>query len=82
GLFNKEIKTVLLNGKRIGEIVKEEIGQEKFLEALPYFAVCENCGRIYTTKAYDFLPEENKILYACDGMEVKGRWLEGCGHKG
>ncbi len=73
---------MLLNGKRIGEIVKEEIGQEKFLEALPYFAVCENCGRIYTTKAYDFLPEENKILYACDGMEVKGRWLEGCGHKG
>lgn len=82
GLFNEEIKTILTNAKRIGEIVKEEVGQEKFLEALPYFAVCENCGRIYTTKAYDFLPEENKILYVCEGMEVKGRWLEGCGHKG
>jgi lysyl-tRNA synthetase class 1 len=82
GLFNKEIRTVLLNAKKIGEIVKEEIGQEKFLEALPYFAVCENCGRIYTTKAYEFLAKENKILYSCEGMEVKGRWLEGCGHKG
>ncbi|MEM3442324.1 MAG: lysine--tRNA ligase [Candidatus Bathyarchaeia archaeon] len=82
GLFNEEIKTVLLNAKRVGEIVKEEVGQEKFLEVLPYFAVCENCGRIYTTKAYEFLPKENKILYACEGMEVKGRWLEGCGHKG
>jgi len=82
GLFNEEIKTVLRNAKRIGEIVKEEVGQEKFLEALPYFAVCENCGRIYTTKAYEFLPKENRILYACEGMEVKGRWLEGCGHKG
>jgi len=82
GLFNEEIKTVLLNAKKIGEIVKEEVGQEKFLEALPYFAVCENCGRIYTTKAYEFLSEENKILYVCEGMEVKGRWLEGCGYKG
>jgi len=82
GLFNEEIKTILLNAKKIGEIVKEEVGQEKFLEALPYFAVCENCGRIYTTKAYDFLPEENKVLYKCEGMEVKGRWLEGCGHQG
>jgi lysyl-tRNA synthetase class 1 len=82
GLFNEEIRTLLLNAKKIGEIVKEEIGQEKFLEALPYFAVCENCGRIYTTKAYDFVAKENKILYSCEGMEVKGRWLEGCGHKG
>ncbi len=82
GLFNKEIKAILLSAKEIGKIIKEEVGQEKFLEALPYFAVCENCGRIYTTKAYDFLPKENKILYLCEGMEVKRRWLEGCGYKG
>jgi lysyl-tRNA synthetase class 1 len=82
GLFNSEIRTILLNAKKIGEIVKEEVGQEKFLEAIPYFAVCENCGRIYTTKAYEFLPTENKVIYSCEGMEVKGQWLEGCGHKG
>jgi lysyl-tRNA synthetase class 1 len=82
GLFNDEIRSILLNAKRIGEIVKEEVGQEKFLEALPYFAVCQNCGRIYTTKATEFLAEEDKVLYVCEGMEVKGRWLEGCGHKG
>jgi lysyl-tRNA synthetase class 1 len=82
GLFKDEIRTILVNAKKIGEIVKEEVGQEKFLEALPYFAVCENCGRIYTTKAYKFLPKEDKVLYICEGMEVKGQWLEGCGHKG
>ncbi len=82
GLFNEEIKRILVNAKKAGEIVKEEIGQEKFLESLPYFAVCENCGRIYTTKAYDFLPKENKILYSCEGMEIGRKWLEGCGHKG
>jgi lysyl-tRNA synthetase class 1 len=82
GLFNKEIETLLLNAKRVGEIVKEEVGQEKFVEALPYFAVCQNCGRIYTTKAYELMPKEKKILYKCEGMEIKKQWLEGCGHKG
>jgi len=82
GLFNEEIRKVLSGAKKIGEIVKEEVGQEKFLEALPYFAVCEKCGRIYTTKAYEFEPERGTIHYSCEGMEVKGKWLEGCGHKG
>jgi len=82
GLLNDEIKVLLQNAKRIGEIIKEEVGQEKFEEALPYFAICDNCGRIYTTKAYELLPKENKILYKCDGMEIKGQWFQGCGHRG
>ena len=82
GLFNKEIKTILTNAQRVGKIVQEEVGQEKFVEVLPYFPICSNCGRIYTTKAHTFLPEEDKILYSCEGMEVKGKWLEGCGHEG
>jgi len=82
GVFNEEIKTLLMNAKRVGEIVREEVGQEKFVEVLPYFPVCSNCGRIYTTKVHEFLPKEDKVLYTCEGMEVKGRWLEGCGHKG
>jgi len=82
GLFNKEIETLLGNAERIGEIIREEVGQEKYEEVLPYLPVCSNCGRIYTTKAYDFVPEEDKVLYTCEGMEIKGQWLEGCGHKG
>jgi len=82
GLLNNEIKTILSNAKQVGEIISEEVGQEKFEEALPYFAVCGNCGRIYTTKAYEFLPKEDKVLYSCEGMEIKGQWFKGCGHKG
>ncbi len=82
GVLDEEMKTILENNDRVGEIIKEEIGQEKYTETLPYFAVCESCGRIYTTNAYDYVPEEHKILYRCEGMEVKGRWLEGCGHEG
>jgi lysyl-tRNA synthetase class 1 len=82
GVFNKEIETILKNAKRAGEIIKEEVGQEKFEEKLPYFAICSNCGRIYTTTAYEFLPKENKVLYRCEGMEVKDQWFRGCGHEG
>ena len=82
GMLNKEVEALLLNAKKVGEIVKEEVGQERYIEVLPYFPICENCGRIYTTKALEFLPKENKVLYVCDGMEIKGRWIDGCGFKG
>jgi lysyl-tRNA synthetase class 1 len=82
GVLNKEIRTLLLNAKKVGEIVKEEVGQERYTEVLPYFAVCGSCGRLYTTKASEFLPDEGKVLYACEGMEIKGKWIEGCGFKG
>jgi lysyl-tRNA synthetase class 1 len=82
GLLNKEIDALLSNAKRVGEIVKEEVGQERYTEVLPYFPICGNCGRIYTTKALEYLPKENKVTYVCDGMEIKGKWLEGCGFKG
>jgi lysyl-tRNA synthetase class 1 len=82
GFLNNEIRTLLSNAKKVGEIVKEEVGQERYTEVLPYFPVCANCGRIYTTNASEYLPKENKVLYACLGMEIKGRWIEGCGFKG
>ena len=82
GVLNSEIRTLLLNAKKVGEIVKEEVGQERYTEVLPYFAVCGSCGRLYTTKASEFLSDEGKVLYACEGMEIKGKWIEGCGFKG
>jgi len=82
GLLKKEIEILLSNADKIGKIVREETEQEKYEETLPYFPICSSCGRIYTTKAYKFVPEENKVLYVCEGMEIKGKWLKGCGYKG
>ena len=82
GWFTKEIETILANASRVGEIVMEEVGQERYTEALPYFPVCSSCGRIYTTTAYEHVSREAKVLYKCKGMEIKGKWLEGCGYEG
>ncbi len=82
GALSDEIKAILENAKKVGEIVKEEVGQEKFVDVLPYFAICSNCGKIYTTKAHTFLSDENKVLYNCEGMQISKKWLEGCGYAG
>jgi lysyl-tRNA synthetase class 1 len=82
GLLLNEIRTILTNAKQVGEIVKEEVGQETYTEVLPFFAVCENCGRIYTTRAYSFDPKTDKVHYKCEGLEIRGRKIEGCGHEG
>ncbi len=89
GLLDEQIEKILMNAEKVGEIVKKITGQEKFVQMLPYFPVCENCGRIYTTRAYKLLPKEHKVLYVCD-QEFIGKNLntnkkiivKGCGHKG
>jgi lysyl-tRNA synthetase, class I len=82
GLFNQQIDKILSNAKRVGEIIKETMGQEKYTEVLPYFPVCQNCGRIYTTKALEYIRERHVVRYSCDGMELRGETLKGCGDKG
>lgn len=82
GLLTEEIRTILLNAKKVGQIVKEEVGQDRYIEVLPYFPVCKNCGQIYTTKATEFISEDNVVLYSCDGLEIGGRQIRGCDYKG
>jgi lysyl-tRNA synthetase, class I len=82
GIILPEIRTILANSQKVGEIVKEEVGQERYTERLPFFPVCAKCGRIYTTKAYKFEPKTDKVLYKCEGLEIRGKLIEGCGHEG
>ncbi len=82
GLLLKEIRTILTNAKKIGEIVKEEVGQETYTEVLPFFAVCEKCGHLYTTRAHKFDPKTDKVTYKCEGLEIRGRLIAGCGYEG
>jgi lysyl-tRNA synthetase class 1 len=43
---------------------------------LPYDAVCSNCGRLATTRAYSW--HDNYVEYVCEGCD----YVAGCGHKG
>ena len=82
GLYTTPTETILANSKLVGEIIQRELSQEKYVEQLPYFPVCDQCGRIYTTKAHEWIPKEGKITYKCEGVDLRGRWLEGCHYEG
>ena len=43
---------------------------------LPYDPLCERCGRLATTRAYDW--SGNHVAYRCEGCDYVG----GCGHEG
>ncbi len=82
GLFNEQIDKILRNAARVGQIIKETLGQKKYTETLPYFPVCKNCGRIYTTKSLEYIPERHVVTYVCEDVQLRVETLKGCGHKG
>jgi lysyl-tRNA synthetase class 1 len=82
GLLLKEIRDLLTDAQKVGQIVKEEVKQETYTEVLPYFAICEKCGHLYTTRAYRFDPKTDKVFYKCIGLEIKGKLIPGCGYEG
>ncbi len=82
GLFNNQIERILENAEKVGKIIRETLGQEKYTEVLPYFPVCAKCGRIYTTKALEYVSSSHTVRYECQGMELRGEMLKGCGFRG
>lgn len=82
GRLRDQISKILSNWQAIGEKIAELTGQQKFKTMLPYFPLCSNCGRIYTTQADSFDPKTNRVHYVCKGVSIKKRWFEGCGFEG
>jgi lysyl-tRNA synthetase class 1 len=82
GKLGKQAIILLKNAKRAGEIIKETTDQDKYLTVLPYHAICQNCGKIYTTRATNFDEKKGLVEYICEDDEIQGRMLEGCKHQG
>ena len=82
GLLKDQIHTILINSKKIGEKIAELSGQEKYKNILPYFAVCENCDKLYTTESIDYNSDEKKIKYRCNDATIGSNIVKGCGHEG
>jgi lysyl-tRNA synthetase class 1 len=82
GSLAAQIDIILRSGSRLGRKIAELVGQEKFTEVLPYFPVCENCGRLYTAVAMEYLPEEKRVSYSCREARIGKVDVSGCGHSG
>ena len=82
GLLKDQIHIILKNSRKIGEKISELTGQEKYQQNLPYFPVCVNCDKLYTTEAYEYIPDEKKIKYRCKNSIIGTQTISGCGHEG
>jgi len=82
GIYDDQIIKILDNVDAIGKAIEEITGQTKFQFQLPYFPICEKCGRIYLPKALKYEKETGKVLYKCEGAEIRKKFLKGCGYEG
>ncbi len=76
GKLNDEIRTSLEKSGKIREILDEYRSTPLPEDWLPYDPICQKCGRIATTRAYDW--EGDFVYYKCEGTD----YVEGCGHEG
>ncbi|MEM0232498.1 MAG: lysine--tRNA ligase [Candidatus Nezhaarchaeales archaeon] len=77
GTYLPWIRMALEKAGNIRTILLRVSGTSKPSDWLPYMPVCENCGKIGTTYAYDF--QGDKVLYECT-MDVG--YAKGCGYRG
>jgi len=78
GKMNEVIQQALENADTIRKIYKKVSGSDKPDDWLPISVVCEECGKIGTTKATSF--DGEKVSYICEKDMVS--WAKGCGQSG
>lgn len=80
GTFNGAIKIALDNAEKIKQIYSRIYGRTASTEKLPFSPICEKCGKIGTTLAYDWDKKGQVVKYRC--MPDLVSWAKGCGHEG
>jgi lysyl-tRNA synthetase class 1 len=79
GKFDEVIKTALDKAEKIADIYQKVAGsQKRQADWLPFQVICEKCGKLGTTRVYDWNGE--KVSYKCEPNLVE--WAEGCGVEG
>lgn len=78
GKFNECIRLALEHGPQIRAIYKEISGSVKGDDWFPLQVICEQCGKVGTTKVTGW--DGKKASYRCEKAMVK--WAEGCGCEG
>ncbi|HXW11559.1 MAG TPA: lysine--tRNA ligase, partial [Nitrososphaeraceae archaeon] len=70
GILSDQIDKILTNAPNLGNKIEEIVGQSKYKESLPYFPICESCGRLYVANAEKYIKEERKVSYVCNGTKL------------
>ena len=79
GKFDEVIKIALNNVEKIQDIYKKVSGsKKKELGWLPFQVICEKCGKLGTTRVFEW--DGKEVTYKCEKNLVK--WATGCEYEG
>jgi lysyl-tRNA synthetase class 1 len=78
GDFNEGLSVILQKVEEVKAIILPTLSEEKRVNWSPFFPICENCGRIYSTRVVGYHPEDDTIDYLCDRQEGQ---VKCCGHQ-
>jgi len=80
GAFDEGLRRIMQHYEEISELFKATITEEKRAAWSPFFPVCENCGRIYSTRVTGIDRQALTVSYACDAP-LAGKY-QSCGYTG
>lgn len=80
GRFNKYIKKILEKSEEIREIQNRYRTNKLSKGFVPWIPICDNCGKIVTTKVNEI--SDGIVKYRCKDYEFETRTAKGCGFKG
>jgi lysyl-tRNA synthetase class 1 len=79
GTFDEAIRIVLHKQQQVRNILASDLSGETMKDWFPFMVLCEQCGRIYSTRVLDFDAETAEAEYACTAAVGSN---EGCGQHG
>lgn len=80
GTFKKYVANLLDHVEEVREIQNRYRTNPLKKGWAPWTPVCENCGKIVTSRVTDI--SDGKVLYKCEDYEFETMTAKGCGHKG
>jgi lysyl-tRNA synthetase class 1 len=82
GSFRKEIQKIMESHKLLIEIQNRYRPKDDPVRKdwFPWIPVCENCGKIITTRVTSV--QDGMVRYECKDYEFEKHTAKGCGHKG
>lgn len=79
GSFDEGIRKMFKHMKQVMDLILPTMREENRAGWFPWLPICEQCGKVYTTKVDDYDPENATVTYSCTG---EFRDVKGCGHHG
>ncbi len=79
GTFDEAIRAVLAKADQVRAILASDLSAETMKDWFPFMVLCEDCGRIYSTRVRGFDAESADVEYSCS---VPVGSNEPCGKQG